>query len=161
MAKEIRDFSAIEEEFMARVRRIVWCTVATVDERGRPRTRILHPIWQGPLGWIGTGRHSLKERHLARTPYVSLTYWDPTHQQVYVECRAAWDDRPEEKRRVWDLYKATPPPLGYDLSIIPGWTSPDAPAFGLLRLEPYRIELSGIDLASGAMAEPVIWRPTP
>ena len=159
MAKETHDFSEIEQEFMARVSRIVWCTVATVDERGRPRTRILHPIWQGPLGWIGTGRHSLKERHLAATPYVSLTYWDPAHQQVYAECRAAWEDGPDEKQRVWNLYKSTPPPLGYDLSIIPGWTSPDAPAFGLLRLEPYRIELSGIDLKTGAMAEPVIWRP--
>jgi hypothetical protein len=47
-------FDAIEEEFASRTRRIVWCTVATVDEKGRPRTRILHPIWEGTAGWIAT-----------------------------------------------------------------------------------------------------------
>jgi hypothetical protein len=32
--------------FVETAHRIVWCTVATVDGRGRPRTRILHPIWE-------------------------------------------------------------------------------------------------------------------
>ncbi|MEZ5218491.1 MAG: hypothetical protein R2705_23655 [Ilumatobacteraceae bacterium] len=30
--------------FVAVAHRIVWCTVATVDPDGHPRTRILHPI---------------------------------------------------------------------------------------------------------------------
>ena len=70
---------------MARIKRIVWCSVATVDAKGRPRQRILHPIWEGPVGWIATGRHSHKEKHLAKNPYVSLSYWDQQHQQVYVD----------------------------------------------------------------------------
>lgn len=32
--------------FVQMAHRIVWCRAATVDTRGRPRSRILHPIWQ-------------------------------------------------------------------------------------------------------------------
>jgi len=152
---DVRSFSEIEAEFMARVRRIVWCTVATVDRAGRPRTRILHPIWEGTTGWIATGRQSHKAKHLAANPYVSLSYWDQKHDIIYVECRAEWRDDAAEKRRVWDLYKSTPPPLGYDPAMI--WPSPDDPGFGLLHLEPSRIELAGMDLARGGFQSDV-WR---
>ena len=87
---DVASFTEIEDEFMARVRRIVWCTVATVDRQGRPRTRILHPIWEGSTGWIGTSPISLKAKHLERNPYVSLSYWDPQHQQIYADCKAEW-----------------------------------------------------------------------
>jgi general stress protein 26 len=149
---DVASFTEIEPEFMERVARIAWCTVATVDRKGRPRTRILHPIWQETTGWILTGRHTLKTKHLARVPYVSLTYWDPKHEIVYVEAAAAWDDRPEEKRRIWDLYKSTPPPLGYDPAII--WKGPDDPTLGLLKLTPSRIELSDL------MGRRKTWRAT-
>jgi general stress protein 26 len=151
----ITSFDEIKDEFEARVRRMVWCTVATVDTAGRPRTRILHPIWEGggdagPTGWIATGRHSLKEKHLAANPFVSITYWDPQHQQVYAECKTSWEDDPAEKLRVWNLYKTTPPPYGYDPQMI--WqTGPDDPGYGLLKLTPWRIELFGLqNVMSGA-----------
>jgi len=152
---EVTSFAEIEAEFMARVSRIVWCTVATVDAKGRPRTRILHPIWQGGTGWIATGRQSHKAKHIASNPYVSLSYWDQQHQQVYADCRAEWADDPAEKRRLWDLYKATPPPLGYDLAMIwPGGV--DDPSYGLLKLTPWRIELYALaDLFAGQ--PPKIW----
>ncbi len=153
---DVASFADIEEEFMARVRRIAWCTVATVDTKGRPRTRILHPIWEGSTGWIATGRHSHKEKHLANNPYVSLSYWDPQHQQIYADCKAEWCDDPSEKQRVWDLYKNTPPPLGYDPAII--WQAGvEDPGYGLLKLTPWRIELYGL---SNVMTQqpPTIWR---
>ena len=138
---EAATFEEIEPEFMARVRRIAWCTVATVDRRGRPRTRILHPIWEGSTGWIATGPQSHKAKHLAKNPYVSLSYWDPQHQNIYADCRAEWVEDAGERRRIWELYKSTPPPLGYDPGMI--WTGgPDDPAFGVLKLTPWRIELS-------------------
>ena len=142
---------------MNRVRRIVWCTVATVDRQGRPRTRILHPIWEGSTGWIATGRRSLKEKHLAANPYVSLSYWDQEHQQVYADCKAEWLDGQAEKLRIWELYKTTPPPLGYDPQII--WQGgPSDPSYGLLKLTPWRVELYALqDLVSGA--PPKVWKP--
>jgi general stress protein 26 len=153
----VASFDEIAAEFHRRVSRTVWCTVATVDTRGRPRTRILHPIWEGATGWIATGRHSLKERHLAKNPHVSLTYWDQEHEQVYIDAKAVWEDEPSEKLRVWELYKNTPPPYGYDPQVI--WRSgPDDPGYGLLKLTPWRIELYALrDLISGT--PPTIWRP--
>ncbi len=42
--------------------RIVWCTVASIDPFDRPRSRILHPIWEWEgdalVGWIGTRSNS-------------------------------------------------------------------------------------------------------
>ena len=57
------------------VHRIVWCSVATVDAGQRPRSRILHPIWEWDddrlIGWIGTGPTATKREHLDTSPYVS------------------------------------------------------------------------------------------
>ena len=156
---EVATFAELEDEFMARVKRVVWCTVATVDRKGRPRTRILHPVWEGSTGWIATGRHSHKEKHLAQTPFVSLSYWDQQHQQVYVDCHTEWEDSVDEKHRIWELYKSTPPPLGYDPAII--WQAGlDDPGYGLLKLTPWRIELFALgDLFVGQ--EPKIWHDPP
>jgi general stress protein 26 len=137
---DVASFADIEEELMARVRRVVWCTMATVDRRGRPRSRIMHPVWEGPVCWMATQRHSFKGKHIAREPHVSLSYWDPQQQQVYADCRAEWIDDAAEKQRIWELYKSTPPPQGYDLALVfPGGL--DDPNYGLLKLTPWRIEL--------------------
>ncbi len=151
------DFSDIEPEFHKRIARIVWCTVTTIDRAGRPRSRILHPIWEGTTGWIATGRHTLKTKHLASNNAVSLSYWDQEHQQVYVDADARWVDDESEKVRIWALFKSTPPPLGYDLGMI--WQGGvEDPAYGLLQLTPRRIELYSLgDLFQGR--EPDVWRP--
>ncbi len=152
---DVASFAELEPEFLARVRRIVWCSVATVDARGRPRSRILHPIWEGSTGWVATRRHSFKGRHLARNPHVSLCYWDPQHEQIYAECRAEWDDDPETKRRIWELFRRTPPPLGWDPGLL--WSSPADPEYGLLKLTPWRVELSALgEVMAGKPAR--VWR---
>ena len=60
----------VEDEFIAVAHRIVWCGVATVDRRGRPRSRILHPYWErtgdGVRGWVVTRPSPLKVAHLER-----------------------------------------------------------------------------------------------
>jgi len=153
---DVESFGEIEKEFNDRVARIVWCTVTTVDRKGRPRARILHPIWDGSTGYIATGRNSFKTKHLAENPYVSLSYWDPQQQQVYAECRAEWQDDPAEKQRIWDLYKDSPPPLGYDLTLF--WKGGvEDPEYGLMKLTPWRIEISAIaDMVQGK--PPLVWR---
>ena len=99
-------FAEVRDEFLRITGDVVWCTVATVDTRGRPRTRILHPIWEviedRPVGWIGTTRSPLKTRHLAANPYVSCGYWSPAQETVYADCRAAWADG--ERERVWRMF---------------------------------------------------------
>jgi len=141
-------FADIEEEFLSRIEKTVWCTFATVDRKGRPRSRILHPIWEGSTGWVLTGRKSLKSKHIEGNPFVSLCYWDPDHKQVYADCEAAWIDELDVKQKVWDLYKNAPPPMGYDPAMF--FQSVDDPGTGALKLTPWRIELFSLtDLASG------------
>jgi len=152
---EYDNFSVIEKEFHDRVTRIVWCTMTTIDRKDRPRSRIMHPIWEGHQGWLATGRDSLKARHIEHNPYVSLCYWDPDHKQVYAECKASWADDQETKERVWDLYKSTREPVGYDLSLFWPEGAGDA-GFGVISLVPWSIELSSL----ADMANPQIWRQT-
>ena len=62
----------IAPAFVKMAHEIVWCTAATVDAQGRPRSRVLHPMWQwqgGKLtGWIATGPTPVKRAHLAGEP---------------------------------------------------------------------------------------------
>lgn len=125
--------------------RIVWATVATVDRDDRPRTRILHPIWEfdgtALRGWILTAPNSPKAADLAAHPQVSVTYWDQTQDTVTADCDAAWETTPELRRAAWDRFANGPEPVGYDPSIIPFWPNPDVPEFGVLRLDPYRLRV--------------------
>ena len=75
---------------------------------------------------------------------------------MYAECRAEWRDEPAEKRRIWELYKSVPPPLGYDPQAF--WKGGfEDPEYGLLKLTPWRIELSAIgDMMQGV--PPRVWR---
>ena len=118
---------------------MVWCSVATIDRKGRPRSRVLHPSGTARKVWIATNPTSLKAKHLDEHPYVSLAYVSDVGRPVYVDCRAEWIDDLAEKQRVWDLIKTTPPPLGYDPE--PIFNSPDHGKFGLLKLTPWRVEI--------------------
>lgn len=135
---------------MARASRAVYASMATVDTRGRPRSRIVHPIWEGPIGWIISRADGLKSKHLARNPHVSLAYIQDSERPVYVDCTAEWEHNRAEKLRVWDVIKTTPPPMGFDPG--PWYKSVDSPDFGLLKLTPWRIELYTLG------GEPIIWR---
>ena len=156
---DVESFADIRQEFEERVSTIVWANVATVDRQGRIRSRMLHPNWEvsdtGPVGWIATGRDSLKAKHLEGNPFVSLTYWTPEHKQVMAECKAGWVDDMAEKQRLWDLFKSTPEPYGYDLSTF--WKSADDPTYGLLKLTPWRIEVWSIEEIMGGKPARV-WR---
>ena len=143
--------------FVEIAHRIVWCTVATVDRKGRPRTRILHPLWEWDgtdlAGWIATGEGSLKTKHLAKTPLVSLTYWDPTHDTATAECDAELLDEDDDIRReVWRKFAEAPAPVGYDPAIIPGWAGgPTAGGFAVMKLTPTRLHVvRALDFANAA-----------
>ena len=127
----VESFAEIAEEFHARIARIAWATVATVGADGAPRTRILHPIWEDHVGWIATTSDSLKILHIRREPRVILTYWDAEQDNVHVEAVATVAEDQRDRSRIWEL---------------------------LLRLEPTRIELTGLRHRSSGLA-PLIWRP--
>lgn len=56
----VNSFDEIQNDFLAIVSKIVWCSVATIDTQGRPRSRVLHPMWEGSTGWIMTGGNPSK-----------------------------------------------------------------------------------------------------
>jgi len=150
---ELTTFADMQEEFMQRVSQAVYCIMATVDQQNRPRTRVMHPIWEGPIGWVISWPQSHKAKHLAHNPHVSLAYLHDTAKPVYVECVAQWIEDRAEKQRVWALHQTIPPPLGFDPA--PHYGTIDHHYFGLLRFTPWRIELGNLG------AEPVIWRNMP
>ena len=148
--------------FVEMAHRIVWCTAATVDAAGRPRSRILHPIWEWDgsalTGWIATGPTPVKVAHLQASPYVSCNYWAPDHDTCLAECRASWVSDPGLRRRAWDRFANAPEPVGYDPSIIPGWNSADAPEFAVLRLDPWRLRVFPGHLLLGEEGQILTWQ---
>jgi len=143
---KIKNFSEIEAEFIQRVHTMVWCNMATLDTRNRLRSRILHPIWEGATGWASARPHSLKAKHIAHCSYVSLAYIADIARPVYVDCTAEWEMDDATKQHVWELFKNTPPPAGFDLANI--FKSVNDPEYGVLKFTPWRIELFDIADAS-------------
>ncbi len=144
----------IAEPFITMAHRIVWCTAGTVTAAGKPRTRVLHPFWQFDgermVGWILTSPGSPKAADLNAHPQISLTYWDPTQDTCSAECNVVWELDDAGKRAGWKRFAEAPAPVGYNPAIIPPWTGPEVEAFGVLRVEPYRLRLmDGSFMATG------------
>ena len=132
-------------EFVEMAHRIVWATVATADPGGRPWTRILHPIWEWDgeqlVGWVGTSPTKTKVAHLGANPYVSLTYWHPSHDVATAHCAATLLTDDESRTQLWELFRTAPEPVGYDPAIVPTWDGPLSPAFAALRLGPWSVRV--------------------
>ena len=139
------ELSDIAPQFVAMAHQIVWCSAATVDAAGRPRSRVLHPLWEWDgenlVGWIATGPTPAKRAHLDASPHISCNCWAPTHDTCVAECRASWHFDLDTRRRIWDAFKNAPAPVGYDPAIIPVWTSADDDTFAVLRLDPWKLRV--------------------
>jgi hypothetical protein len=158
----MNELSETAPAFVEMAHRIVWASVATVDAHGRPRSRILHPIWQWDgvrlVGWIGTSPTPTKRAHLNASPYLSLNYWSPSHDTCVAECRAEWAFDNETRTMVWDLFLNTPEPLGYNPRIIPTWESPTCDAFAVIRVDPWRLRVFPGDVLFGKGGKVLVWR---
>ena len=137
--------SEVAPAFVDMAHRIVWCSAATVDRANRPRSRVLHPIWEWEVdvltGWVATGPTATKRAHLEASPHVSCNYWAENHDTCVAECRAEWAFDLPTREQIWNLFKSAPPPVGYDPAIIPGWDGPDSSGFAVLRLTPWRLRV--------------------
>src|SRR3954453_23816953 len=118
MVVQISTTMVVQTAFVEVAHRIVWCTVATVDRRNRPRSRVLHPYWEladrGLVGWVTTRPTPLKVAHLAHSPFASCSYWDSAHDVAVAECGAEWVDDVAVKEHAWELFGAAAGPLGHD-----------------------------------------------
>ena len=152
----------IAPAFVEMAHAIVWCSAATVDAKGRPRSRVLHPIWQWDgahlTGWIATGPTPTKRAHLAARPHLSCNYWSPNQDTCVAECHAEWAFDDDTRSMVWRLFRDGPAPVGYDPAMIPGWDSAVSPNFAALKLRPWRLRvMPGAVLMKGEGAA-MVWR---
>jgi hypothetical protein len=152
-AAPVASFAAIEDAFLATVRRTVYCTMVTVDRRGRPRARVVLPVWEvaggRPVGWLATYRTPVKAAHLAHNPHTTYAYWHPEQDAAFVDSVSSWADDAPTAHRVWELYRAgSPPGVGYDPRSF--WSrGPADPEYRVLRIDPWRIQVvRGADLTS-------------
>ena len=152
----------IAPAFVEIAHRIVWATVATVDAENRPRSRVLHPIWEFDgerlTGWIATGPTPVKRANLAHTPYVSVNYWDAQQDIATAECHATWHHDDETCIRIWNTFEQAPEPVGYDPAIIPAWTDPTRPEFAVLELAPWRLRVFPGTMLLAGEGEILDWR---
>jgi hypothetical protein len=123
------------------IERVIWATVATVGPDGRPRTRLMHPVWfwddEAPVALVSARPTALKLAHLAAQPAVSCLYWDPRHDTVALDATAEWVAA-GERSAAWARIAAVPEPVGFDPGIIwPGGSGSDDCAF--LRLTAHRL----------------------
>jgi len=160
----VTELAEIAPKFVEMAHRIVWASAATVDPKGRPFTRILHPlwVWDGSRlhGWIATVPTPLKRAHLAQSANLSLSYWTPSQDTCQVDCRATWKLDDAARRHVWDAFKNAPAPVGYDPAIIPQWKAegPTGQSFGALYLEPRRIRFMPGEVMMKGVGQALGWR---
>jgi hypothetical protein len=148
--------------FIETAQRVVYCTLATVDRRGRPRSRLVHAVWERPdedelVGWVGSRPTPMRRAHIRANPFVSCFYWDSAHDVATAECKATWIEDDAGRRDAWERLSAAPAPMGYDPA--PIWPDgPEADGFVALRLDPWRVQAkSATAMAAG---EPyLVWTP--
>lgn len=146
----VATFHDLQTEFLERVNNAVYCNMATISPENRPRSRLVHPVWEESTGWIISWPKTPKTRHLAHNQYVSLAYVQDINKPVYIEATAEWLTDRDEQWRVWNYYKSVPPPMGFDPE--PHYGDIDHEYFGLLKLTPWRIELYTLG------GESIIWQ---
>jgi hypothetical protein len=157
------ELSKIAPVFVEMAHRIVWCSASSVDRQGRPRSRVLHPLWHwdGSVlsGVIATSPTRTKRAHLEASPYLALNYWAPSQDTCLAECRARWAFDDATRERVWNAFKQAPAPVGYDPAIVPPWAAgPISPAFAVLELEPWRLRVMPGGAMLGGGGEVLLWR---
>lgn len=161
-AGHVTGLEHIAPAFVAMAHSIVWASVTTVDDDCKPRSRILHPIWEWDgtdlVGWIATAPTPLKRAHLDAHPEVAISYWAPSQDTCSVECTAQWYVDDETRKALWDKFANGPEPVGYDPSIIPIWKDgPLSEQFAALRLTPYRLRVMAGTVMTTGQGAPLTW----
>ena len=131
-----RDKAAFFQAVDAASRKAVWCAVASVDARGAPRVRIVHPTWEGDVLWVATGTGSPKFKQIAKDPRVDVQYLVSPPDFIHILCRGSAQIVTDaaEKKRVWSVFD-------YDLAQFwPG--GPTDANYALIGIRPVRVELS-------------------
>ena len=157
-----RPLPDIAPHFVEMAHRIGMGIAATVDHAGRPRTRVVQPVWEwdaGELtGWLSSVTTSPKYAHLVAAPVLSVTYWNPEQDTCTADCAVDLVEDLETKAATWERFLATPPPAGFDPAIHPEWDAPSSPTFGVIRLRPTWLRVVPGTLMTEGDGEVWTWR---
>lgn len=107
-----------------------FCDLITLDETGRPRSRVMDPFPPGDdmVFWLGTSRMSRKVGQIRNDPRVTLQYFAPeAGAYVTISGTAELVDDPEERALKWK----------------DGWEAfyPDREAYLLIKVTPDWLEV--------------------
>ncbi len=144
-----------DKEFWSKVHEVAakatWAYLATAKDN-QPKVRVVHPAFEGERVWVATGRASAKAAQIAKNPKVELFYQVGTDfLHLTVTGTAKFIDDVTEKKRIWDGKV-------FDYELAQFW--PEGPAskeFGLLLIEPTRVELTSLGEVSQG-AKPQVWK---
>jgi general stress protein 26 len=144
---------AFQDEMLGIVREAMWSFLATADGE-QPRVRVVHPVWDGFTAYIGTGPKSAKAKQIESNQNTEMFYWTKdTFKHLTVTGPGYFVTEQAEKQRVWELFKTQPE--GYDPGMI--WQGGPDETFGVLRIDPDRIEITGMfEQMQGT--KPRVWR---
>ena len=121
--------------------------LATVNQ-AQPTVRAVTPTYEGLVAYIATDPNSFKVRNVTTNPLVELLHWTTDFRHVRIRGRASLVTDEATKVRLWDTFS-------YNLTDFFG--AVDSPTYGLLQIEPFRIELSSLErVATGK--PPEVWR---
>lgn len=152
----------IAPRFREMAHSIGMAVAATVGSGGRPRTRVVQPVWEwvdGELvGWVSTEADSPKIADLGRTPALALTYWRPDQDTCGADCDVEIVTDDAVRTATWDRFLHAPGAAQVDLSTHPAWVGPDDPAFGVLRLRPICLRVMDGSLMTAGEGDLLTWR---
>ncbi len=136
---------------------------ATVDAAGRPRTRVVQPVWEwsgGELtGWMTTVATAPKVADVQRLPVLSLTYWNPAQDTATADCAVEVLGDAAERAAAWARVATAPGAARFDPSS--HWSGPDDPTFGVLRLRPTALQVMEGTLMTAGEGDLLRWRVRP
>src|SRR5258708_25790454 len=132
------DESSFWTKVHAAAAKATWAYLATAVG-DQPKVRVVHPAFESERVWVATGRDSAKARQVGKNSNVELFYQISAEMvHLTVTGKAAFVEDQAEKKRIWDGHI-----FDYDLSQF--WpTGPEADDFGLLLINPPRIELTSL-----------------
>jgi hypothetical protein len=82
----------------------------------------------------------------------------PNQDVCTADCDTEWEHDTPARHAGWERLASAPAPVGYDPSIIPVWTDPDASGFGMLRLSPTTLRVFPGTLLLEGRGKLLTWR---
>jgi len=146
------DEAAFWKKVHAVATKATWAYLGTAVDN-QPKVRVVHPAFEGERLWIATGRASHKAKQIERNPRVELFFQVSAPDMVHltVSGRARFIEDTAEKKRIWNGKV-------FDYELAQFWPGgPESKDFGLLLVEPARVELTSL-AEMGAGKPPEVWR---